>query len=98
MSDKERKLVEPLLPSSRTGCSLKTALYEVINPLRYLVRSDCELRMLSNDFPLCQAVYYWLRRLMRRFLFRTIHDLALMLDRMGDQREVLQLASSIASR
>jgi hypothetical protein len=41
--------------------------------------------MLRNDFYPYQMVY-WLRRLMRRFLFRTIHHLALMLDR--DMRAV----------
>ncbi len=36
--------------------------------------------MLPNGFPPYHAVNYWFRRLMRRFLFRTIDDLALMLD------------------
>lgn len=52
ISDKEWKLVEPLLPGvARTGRPRKTALREVINALRYLVRSGCEWRMLPNDFP-----------------------------------------------
>jgi transposase len=77
ISDKEWKLVEPLLPgASCTGRACKTELRQVINALRYLVRSGCEWRMLPNDFPPYQTVYYWFRRLMRRFLFRTIHDLA----------------------
>ena len=83
ISDQEWKLVEPLLPGrTRTGRPRKTELRQVINALGYLVRSGCEWRMLPNDFPPYQTVYYWFRRLMRRFLFRTIHDLALMLDRM----------------
>ena len=45
--------------------------------------------MLPNDFPLYQTVYYWFLRLVRRLLFRTIHDLALMFDRMCEQREVV---------
>lgn len=39
--------------------------------------------MLSNDFPPWQAVYWWFRR----FLFKTIHDMALMLDRERAGRE-----------
>lgn len=38
--------------------------------------------MLPNDFSANRTVYYWLRRLLRRMLLKTIHDLALMLDRM----------------
>lgn len=35
---------------------------------------------------------------MRRFLFRTIHDLALMLDRMCEQREVVPSAGIVDSQ
>jgi len=99
ISDKEWKLVEPLLPGvARTGRPRKTELRQVINALRYLVRSGCEWRMLPNDFPPYQTVYYWFRRLTRRFLFRTIHDLALMLDRMCEQREVVPSAGIVDSQ
>jgi transposase len=37
--------------------------------------------MLPKNFPPWQTVYWWFRRFMRRLLFRTIHDVALMLDR-----------------
>jgi transposase len=99
ISDKEWKLVEPLLPgAARTGRPRKTELRQVINALRYLVRSGCEWRMLPNDFPPYQTVYYWFRRLTRRFLFRTIHDLALMLDRMCEHREVVPSAGIVDSQ
>ena len=45
-------------------------------------RSVCEWRMLPNNFPPYQTAYYWFRRVVLRFLFRTIHDVALMLKRM----------------
>ena len=54
--------------------------------------------MLPNDFPPYQTVYYWFRRLVRRLLFRTIHDLALMLDRMCEQREVVPSAGIVDSQ
>jgi putative transposase len=58
----EWKLVEPLLPgTARTGRLRKTELRRVIDTLRYLVRSGCEWRMLPNDFPPYQTVYYWFR-------------------------------------
>lgn len=37
--------------------------------------------MLPKDFPAWQTVYWWFRQLVRRFLFQTIHDVVLMLDR-----------------
>lgn len=54
--------------------------------------------MLPNDFPPYQTVYYWFRRLMRRMLFRTISDLALMLDRLCNEREVLPSAHVVDSQ
>jgi putative transposase len=99
ISDQEWQLIEPLLPSkARTGRPRKVDLREVINALRYLVRSGCEWRMLPNDFPSYQTVYYWFRRMVRHFLFRTIHDLALMLDRMCEQREVAPSAGIVDSQ
>ena len=70
ISDQEWIIVEPLLPcKAHTGRPRKVELRQVINALRYLVRSGCEWRMLPNDFPPYQTVYYWFRRLLRRFLF-----------------------------
>lgn len=54
--------------------------------------------MLHIDFPPYQTVYDWFRRLMRRFLFRTIDGLTLMLDRMCEQREVVPSAGIVDSQ
>ena len=43
--------------------------------------------MLPIHFGPWQTVYWWFRRFVRRFLFRTIHDVALMLDRDAAGRE-----------
>jgi len=99
MKYKERRLIAPLLPKqAKTGTPRKTDLRAMINALRYIVRSGCEWRMLPNDFPQYQTVYYWFRRLMRRMLFRTIHDLALMLDRLCNEREVLPSTGIVDSQ
>ena len=52
----------------------------------------------TADFPPYQTVSYWFRRLMRRMLFRTTHDLALMLDRLCNEREVLPSARVVDSQ
>ena len=91
--------MEPLLPGlASTGRPRKTDFRAVINALRYVVRSGVEWRMLPNDFPPYQTVYYWFRRFMRRMLFKTIHDLALMLDRMCSGREVVPTAGVVDSQ
>lgn len=45
---------------------------EIISALHYLVRSGCGWEMLPVNFGSRQTVYWWFRRLMRRFLFQTI--------------------------
>src|SRR5260370_12398122 len=52
-----------------------------------MVRSGCEWRMLPVHFPPWQTVYWWFRRFVRLLLFRTIHDIALMVDRERAGRE-----------
>lgn len=82
LTDEEWKQIAPLMPGSgRRGRPREVDLREVINALRYLVRSGCGWEMLPIHFGPWQTVYWWFRRLMRRFLFQTIHDLALMCDR-----------------
>ena len=56
-------------------------LREVLNAIRYLARAGVGWRMRPHDFPPWQTVSWWFRRFVRRLLFRTLHDVALMLDR-----------------
>ena len=71
VSDQDWALMEPLLPGlASTGRPRKTDFRAVINALRYVVRSGVEWRMLPNDFPPYQTVYYWFRRFMRHMLLR----------------------------
>lgn len=82
LTDEEWGAVAPLMPgAARTGRQRQTDLREVLNAIRYMVRSGCEWRMLPVHFPPWQTVYWWFRRFMRLLLFRTIHDLGLMIDR-----------------
>ncbi len=54
--------------------------------------------MLPRDFPPWQTVYWWFRRFVRRLLFRTIHDVALMLDRAREGREESPTAGVVDSQ
>src|SRR5271163_1329664 len=88
LTDEEWARIEPFLPrASKAGRPIEVDLREVLNAIRYMARSGGGWRMLPNDFPPWQTVYRWFRRFVRRFLFQTIHDVALMLDRERVGRE-----------
>lgn len=99
MTDEEWVRIAPLMPkASRRGRRRGTDFREIINAIRYLVRSGCGWRLLPIHFGPWQTVYWWFRRLARRFLFRTIHDLALMLDRESVGREASPTGGVIDSQ
>jgi len=82
VTDEEWSRIQALLPKpARTGRRRRTDLREVVNAIRYLARTGCGWRMLPVHFPPWQTVYWWFRRFVRLLLFRTIHDVALMMDR-----------------
>ena len=99
LTDDEWDLIAPLMPKApRRGRRRSVDMREIINAIRYLVRSGCGWRMLPAHFAPWQTVYWWFRRLLRRFLFRTIHDLALMLDREMAGREASPTGGVIDSQ
>ena len=82
LTDEEWERVRPLLPRpAERGRPPNADMREVLNAIRYLARAGCGWRMLPVHFGPWQTVYWWFRRFVRRLLFRTIHDIALMLDR-----------------
>lgn len=54
--------------------------------------------MLPNNFPPWQTVYWWLRRFVGLLLFRTIHDVALMIGRERSGRAAQPTAGVIDSQ
>ena len=88
LTEEEWARVRRFLPSlAKNGRPVETDLREVLNAIRYLARSGGGWRMLPKDFPPWQTVYWWFRRFVRRLMFQTIHDVALMLDRERSGRE-----------
>ena len=82
LTDAEWERIRPLLPQpARRGRKPGVDLRESLNAIRYLARAGCGWRMLPTDFGAWQTVCWRFRRFVRRLLFRTIHDTALMLDR-----------------
>ncbi|WP_081482862.1 IS5-like element ISGdi2 family transposase [Gluconacetobacter diazotrophicus] len=99
MTEEEWARIAPLMPEpGRTGRPREIEFREVINAVRYLVRSGCDWRMLPIHFGHWRTVYGWFRELARRFLFQTIHDVELMLDRERSGREASPSAGVIDSQ
>ena len=70
----------------------------MLNAIRYLARAGCVWRMLPTDFAPWQTVYWWFRHFVRRLLFRTVHDVALILDRERAGREASPTAGVLDSQ
>jgi transposase len=99
LTDAEWDRITPFLPNpAKKGRRPGVDLREVLNAIRYIARTGCSWRMLPKDFPPWQTVYWWFRRFMRRFLFETIHDVALMIDRERVGREASPTAGVIDSQ
>lgn len=99
LTDEEWARIAPFLPQPNpAGRPRETDLREVLNAIRYLVRTGCGWRMLPKDFPPWQTVYWWFRRFVRATLFATIHELALMLDRQRTGRSEAPSAGVIDSQ
>ena len=99
LTDDEWERIKPLLPKApRRGRKPSVDLRTILDAIRYMARSGGGWRMLPNDFPPWQTVYWWFRRLMRRFLFRTIYDMGLMLDRERAGREASPTAAVVDSQ
>src|ERR1700737_383636 len=93
LTDEEWTELAPLMPKpGRRGRPREVDFREVINAVRYLVRSGCGWRMLPIHFGPWQTVYGWFRELARRFLFQTTRVLALMLDRGRGERGAIPVA------
>ncbi len=99
LTDAEWERVRPLLPRpAKRGRKPGVDLREILSAIRYLARAGCGWRMLPTDFGAWQTVYWWFRRFMRRLLFRTIHDIALMLDRERTGRDASPSAGVLDSQ
>lgn len=88
LTDEEWERIRPLLPGpAKRGRPVEVDLREVLNAIRYMARSGGGWRMVPVHFGPWETVYWWFRRFVRRMLFATIHDVALMLDREQAGRE-----------
>jgi putative transposase len=63
LTDDEWRLLEPLIPPAMAGGRPRSAdAREVVNAIRYLLRSGCAWRLLPREFPPWPTVYAYFRR------------------------------------
>src|ERR1700739_924323 len=99
LTDAEWERIRALLPRpAKRGRTPSVELRELLNAIPYMARPGGGWRMLPKDFPPWQTVYCWFRRFVRLLLFRTIHDIALMMDRERVGREASPSAAVIDSQ
>ena len=63
LTDEQWVLLEPLIPESSTeGRPVEIERREIVNGIRYVLRSGCGWRHLPHDLPAWGTVYYYFRR------------------------------------
>ena len=75
LADAEWAIIEPLLPPpSKEGKPREVDIREVVNAIIYLLKSGCTWRLLPNDFPKWDTVYYYFRTWKKKGIWKEVHD------------------------
>jgi transposase len=79
ISDEEWMYLEPLLPASkygtpRGGRPQEFPTREIVNGIRYVLRTGCAWRLMPHDLPTWWTVYYYLRVWKRDGTWVRIHE------------------------
>ena len=62
LTDRQWKLLEPLIPAAKSGGRPRTMdIRDILNAIFYLLRAGCAWRLLPHDFPKWQTVYTYFR-------------------------------------
>ena len=75
LTDREWQRLEPLIPPVKPGGRpAKYARREIVNGIRYVLRSGCAWRLLPHDLPPWQVVYHYFWRWRREGVWQAIHE------------------------
>lgn len=102
LSEIEWLILEPLLlavlnPSNR-GRPRQVDLREVVNAIRYVLRTGCAWRLLPHDFPAWQTVYGYFRRWRESGVWEQLNDSLREIVRVEAGREAQPSAAIIDSQ
>ena len=75
ISDREWQLLEPLLPPPKSGGRPITySRREVVNAIRYVLRTGCAWRMLPHDLPPWRTAFHYFRTWRRDGTLEQVHE------------------------
>lgn len=75
LTDKEWALLEPLLPVTwKNGRPPRHEMREIINAIRYLLRTGCQWRYMPCEFPPWKTVYWWWNKWSKEGTWEEVHD------------------------
>ena len=75
LTDEEWNLLEDLVPEPKTGGRpAKYPRREIVNGIRYTLRTGCAWRLLPHDLPPWSTTYHYFRRWSWDGTWRRIHD------------------------
>jgi transposase len=96
VTDGEWRLIEPMIPPPRPGGRKReTDMREVMNAIRYVLRTGCQWRELPKDFPPRSTVYNYFWEWSRYGVLDRIHHALLVLCREAEGHEASPTAAII---
>ena len=99
LSDREWQLLEPLLPPPKGGGRPITyPRREIVNAIRYVLRTGCSWRMLPHDLPPWRIVFHYFRTWRRDGTWQRAHDALHAKLRQAQGRETSPSAAIIDSQ
>jgi transposase len=96
LTDAEWDLIKPMIPEAQRGGRPRSAdMREVMNAVRYVLRTGCQWRQLPKDFPPRSTVYAYFWEWTRYGVLDRIHHALLMACREAGGREASPTAAII---
>ncbi len=99
LNDEQWSIIEDHIPPAKLGGRpRKVDMREIINGIFYLLRSGCAWRMLPNDLPRWQTVYWYFRKFKRAGVWEDINSRLREQVRVAEGREATPSAAIIDSQ
>ena len=96
LSGREWRLLEPLLPPPKPGGRpVKYPRREIVNAIRYVLRTGCSWRMLPHDLPPWRISFHYFRTWRRDGTWRRSHDTLHVMLRQAQGRQATPSAAII---
>ncbi len=74
ITDKEWEILAPFVAQGNVGRPRKHEIQNIINAIRYVMKSGCQWRLLPKDFPPWQTVYDYYLRWRKNGKWQEIHN------------------------